>query len=82
MKKSYDAKHIKSLQGIKKIKSMNHCKLIRNEQGVIVLCEVNVFLEKTDLKKIRRKKNFLRYFKKIKFTAKLLRKIMLKLFGL
>ena len=81
MKKSYDAKHIKSLQGIKKIKSMNHCKLIRNEQGVIVLCEVNVFLE-TDLKKIRRKKCFLRYFKKIKFTAKLLRKIILKLFGL
>lgn len=82
MKKSYDAKHIKSLQGIKKIKSMSHCKLIRNEQELIVLCEANVFLETTNLKKLRRKKCFLRYFKKIKFTAKLLRKIMLKLFGL
>jgi len=82
MKKSYDAKNIKSLQGIKKIKSMNHCKLVRNEQGLIVLCEVNVFLEKTNLKKLGHKKCFLRYFKKIKFTAKLLRRIMLKLFGL
>ncbi len=81
MKKSFDVKSIKSLQGIKKIRSMGHCKLIRNEQGVIVLYEVNVFLGKVECKKPHRK-GFLRFFRTFKFTAKLLRKIICKLFGL
>jgi len=76
MKKSFDVKNIKNHQGTKKIRSMSHCKLIRNDQGVIVLYEVNVFLGKVEGKRPRCKKRFLRFFKTFKFTAKLLRKII------
>jgi len=82
MKKSLDVKGIKNLKnGIKKVRSKSHCKLFRNGRSLFVLCEVNVFLEKIEHKKSRRKKYFCWFFKTLKFIAKLL-KTVAKLFSL
>jgi hypothetical protein len=81
MQKRTDAIRIKI--HIKKARSKNHCKTSRNERRKSFVYEVRIDFEDRKPKRFQWKKIFSRFFKPLKFIAKLAKKVIVaKMFGL